>query len=673
MATSPFHMKTPKRFYTKASRARRILRAVTRVPKLSAKAVVALADPEPDNDDASTAVPPSPTASASSSRCSPARDVSSSEVAEAPRPPPIGKRPVLLLPSVFEGRAPVLLFSYTEACLARQRCMDRATSSDVLAPKTFFSYGKTASEFNAITNSMKQAGLKRADADEDKWTVLWARHPSGETLSRMSPMQKTNHFPGSWHLGDKGLLWNCIAGMQERFGDAFSITPMGYVLPQAAGALAAARAAEPDALWIWKPCAGSCGRGIRVFGSRDESAEQRKLMRKAAIVQRYVPSPLLVNGFKFDMRIYVAVVSYEPLKVFINTDGLVRLATQKYSEDPATLTERTMHLTNYSLNKKSPLFVQNKDGASEDAASANKWSLHDLRANFEQRGLDYDRMFDGIKDVVIKTLLAVEPKVRAEWSTALGDAQAGWQACGAAGARGASSCFELYGFDILVDEALKSWLLEVNIYPSMSSGSPLDKRIKTKLIADTLTLVGVKASPALRGCRKRPHPESSDDEDAEDRDEEDLIVDDSAAPAAASAAAGVRAAAAPPTPLRPAVAAASARATSSASSAGSLAERAARLARCADPLDAVRLFDDAAWDLVLDAVDEDYRRGGFERIYPTASSAQYVPFMEEESYANVVLRRWYESGGASSFWGPEAKHSHILPASVPQQQCFRAT
>lgn len=53
-------------------------------------------------------------------------------------------------------------------------------------------------------------------------------------------------------------------------------------------------------------------------------------------------------------------------------------------------------------------------------------------------------------------------------------------------------CFELYGFDIMLDSDLKAWLLEVNISPSFSSSSPFDKNVKTKLACDTLTLVGVK-------------------------------------------------------------------------------------------------------------------------------------------------------------------------------------
>jgi len=51
-------------------------------------------------------------------------------------------------------------------------------------------------------------------------------------------------------------------------------------------------------------------------------------------------------------------------------------------------------------------------------------------------------------------------------------------------------CFELYGFDILLDSALRPWLLEVNVCPSLSSGSKLDQRVKTALMCDLFTLVG---------------------------------------------------------------------------------------------------------------------------------------------------------------------------------------
>lgn len=54
-----------------------------------------------------------------------------------------------------------------------------------------------------------------------------------------------------------------------------------------------------------------------------------------------------------------------------------------------------------------------------------------------------------------------------------------------------TNCFELYGFDILVDSNLKPWILEVNVCPSLSSSSPLDRKIKHSLLVDTLNIIGI--------------------------------------------------------------------------------------------------------------------------------------------------------------------------------------
>lgn len=53
-----------------------------------------------------------------------------------------------------------------------------------------------------------------------------------------------------------------------------------------------------------------------------------------------------------------------------------------------------------------------------------------------------------------------------------------------------NNCFELYGFDILIDHMFNPWLLECNVCPSLSSSSPLDKKIKTTLLCDIFNLVG---------------------------------------------------------------------------------------------------------------------------------------------------------------------------------------
>lgn len=56
---------------------------------------------------------------------------------------------------------------------------------------------------------------------------------------------------------------------------------------------------------------------------------------------------------------------------------------------------------------------------------------------------------------------------------------------------GRNNCFEVYGFDVMVDRDFKPWLIEVNVLPSLSSSSPMDKNIKTSLMGDVLTLIGM--------------------------------------------------------------------------------------------------------------------------------------------------------------------------------------
>jgi hypothetical protein len=103
--------------------------------------------------------------------------------------------------------------------------------------------------------------------------------------------------------------------------------------------------------------------------------------------------------------------------------------------------------------------------------------------------------------------------------------------------------FELYGFDILLDANLKPWLMEVNCAPSLSSSSPLDKRIKNELLTDTFHTIGIKPAyvkdkdssrnkerkggPAPASKKKGGSGRSAREDEDEDGDEDDA---DAAAP-----------------------------------------------------------------------------------------------------------------------------------------------
>lgn len=69
------------------------------------------------------------------------------------------------------------------------------------------------------------------------------------------------------------------------------------------------------------------------------------------VVSEYIHNPLLANGLKFDMRVYVGITCWNPLRIYVYEEGLTRFATSPYSFDLSTKENLYAHLTNYSLNK----------------------------------------------------------------------------------------------------------------------------------------------------------------------------------------------------------------------------------------------------------------------------------------------------------------------------------
>lgn len=182
----------------------------------------------------------------------------------------------------------------------------------------------------------------------------------------------------------------------------------------------------------------------------------------------------MINSHKFDLRLYVLVTSYEPLRVYVYKEGLARFASESYSTKAAK-SNQYMHLTNYSINKKNENFVANENIENDDVGF--KWSLTAFCNHLEQVGIDMDLMWSRINDVVIKTLALSESQVMGAMRS---------------NQMYRNNCFEILGFDILIDSDLKPWILEVNLNPSLATDAPLDAKIKSNLVIDTLNMVGMK-------------------------------------------------------------------------------------------------------------------------------------------------------------------------------------
>lgn len=300
----------------------------------------------------------------------------------------------------------------------------------------------------------------------------------------MNEWQRINHFPGSTELTRKDRLWHHFAEMAQSFGTRdFDFVPETYVLPDQVDEFLECYE-KAKCTWIVKPNASSRGRGI--FMLRDLSELP---LEETVVVSRYVDNPLLIQGLKFDLRVYVLVTAFEPLKAYIYREGLTRFASKPYSTKAEHMQDAFRHLTNYSINKNSCKFVENSDLRADNVG--HKWSLSALNKHLHCVGVDVNLMWARVNDLIVKTLLSVEPAISARTRQMTPNRE---------------NCFELYGFDVLVDEDLKPWLLEVNLSPSMQAESPLDWQIKSSLVADAFNIVGVCSSERSRpefGAAKR--------------------------------------------------------------------------------------------------------------------------------------------------------------------------
>jgi len=123
-----------------------------------------------------------------------------------------------------------------------------------------------------------------------------------------------------------------------------------------------------------------------------------------------------------------------------------------------------------------------------------KWSLKAYKRYLSTLNpaspINIEKLFSSIDDIIIKTVISGEPLL---WNGVEMFVPNTYSFKGSDTTLKNNNCFELLGFDILIDENLKPWLLEVNLSPSLSTDSLLDFKIKCAVLSDLFSMVGLKS------------------------------------------------------------------------------------------------------------------------------------------------------------------------------------
>ena len=296
--------------------------------------------------------------------------------------------------------------------------------------------------------------------------------------------QHYNHFPSTFALGRKDFMYKHYKKYHNLYKNDYNYVPETYILPDDANDFLDKykniiyNLSTAKTKFIVKPVGLSRGRGIHILSNKSEFKSICKASEvrhgKNFLVSKYISKPHLINNKKYDLRIYVLISSLYPLKIYMYKEGLVRFATEEYIK--GDFNNVFIHLTNYSINKENiPRYNNNNN--EEDFQKFSKWSLSEYKEYFEKNNQieNYNTIMKKVKDIIIKSIITSTDDI-----------------CADIALNKKNSLFELYGFDILVDHKFNTWLMEINVGPSMKCGSQLDLMIKTNLISDIINVIGVK-------------------------------------------------------------------------------------------------------------------------------------------------------------------------------------
>ena len=189
------------------------------------------------------------------------------------------------------------------------------------------------------------------------------------------------------------------------------------------------------------------------------------------IIQTLV-DPLLLDGHKFDFRVYLLVASTNPMIAYFH-EGVLWVSLHKFNQNS---TSKEGFVPNVSFNS-DILKIAKENGTYEGktVAELKDFSVRffdDLQAHLYERGMIHDENWldsylrpEFMKAMVHLVRMAQGPLLKA------------------------SSVYELYGCDFMLDKNLNLWFIEANIFPNLDDDTPREKEFLVKMLKDHYEIV----------------------------------------------------------------------------------------------------------------------------------------------------------------------------------------
>ena len=227
-------------------------------------------------------------------------------------------------------------------------------------------------------------------------------------------------------------------------------------------------------MWIIKPINLNRGRCIQVLNDTDkiveyllkiqeekklEGANNNGIKCEHILLQKYLEKPLLYQGRKFDIRIWIMLISGQENFVYIFKQGHLKATCDKYDINSSS---PFIHLTNYSVQKHNVDFSKIEIG--------NEISYDEFQEELDKNNSGKNFLKD------------IYPKIVYIIRLAVGSGKSNINHLNRI------NCFEIFGCDFILDQKYKPYLLEINVNPGLEISSPLISKLVPRMVDDALKL-----------------------------------------------------------------------------------------------------------------------------------------------------------------------------------------
>ena len=214
-------------------------------------------------------------------------------------------------------------------------------------------------------------------------------------------------------------------------------------------------------IWVMKPSNLSRGRGVIMCTTLEPVYQCLNATNSnGLVIQKYIENPSLILNRKYDIRQWVLVTSLEPLNIWMWDEPYLRFSAEDFTFDD--LNNQFAHLTNNSISKYS------KNFKTEKKIEGDMWSLEEFKKYLNEKYKKnlWPEIQKKIQNIVLLTLIAGKSEIQMR-----------------------NNSFELFGYDVMFDDEMNIYLIEINASPAMDYSTKITERLVKEMIETLFQIV----------------------------------------------------------------------------------------------------------------------------------------------------------------------------------------